>query len=835
MEPTHNARHDTMNIRSNLAPRSRSLLLSRSIAPIVLVGIGFVVFRADDTTHHLRDRRAGQAAARGLPLRHGASIPRAAAQPALLQQVFLPLVAASADLRSPDIVREPAIPSEWSADADFVLGGSAMAVDVEGDVAYVGIGAHLVAMDVSGDGEPVTLGASPPLPGIVSDVVVRDAVAFAAVSQVQVVPDEPGGLFVLDVSDPAAIDVVGVTPIVGGATDLAVDGDRVLMLSAESDREESGNGPKFFGLTLVDISSPAGPRRERRWPLTFDELRTDVEILGDTGYFCDGVLFEIDLGASDAPRQTRPGFPCSRLKLFDSRARLAVAADIFSGEPPTVSLVDPSAPDRFETMELIDETEPGEYPVDVIEDMAVSGEEEDELIISGWTLDETSAVGRIDIGEWPVVSTTWTPMSEIVGLAIAEYGDRAIVAAADSFRPWTLYALWDIGLMHILGSAVAVIPGSASHEAAPTVKRTGPGTTIVGIESIEDRIYVLDVSIESRGGLLWSFDGTSRYPTVLGTAPFEDEFWTKGEPYYSMAANRTGVFLAGEEGVVNIYDVRDGAPVRAGALTSYGMIVAEGGTLFIADAGGQLDSLDVSDPTRPRLLSTFELPPHDLQSIALDDGFLWLGAGESFESGTGPIEPPENIVIDVRDPSHPVLLGPFPHDPTRGYSINAWRIEAVGDTAFVYEPNWLDRLGRYEGSQIVTLQVPIDLSPPVLKSHRTLATAFADTDTIYPFTSGLWADRFWIPRRLCSTCDQDLRLISLDVRDPPDPSGDQMHEFPAALRARDTLRLDDREFHGLAITFATSEDRLFVARIEGGFAGYSTLPRRSIRNPALRR
>ena len=159
------------------------------------------------------------------------AISAAALQPVHPLPVYLPLVAAEIDIQSGDIVREPSIPIDWSADADFVLGGPAMTIDIEGDVAFVGIGAHLVAMDVSGDGESVTLGASPPLPGIVADVVVRDDLAFVAVSQRTVVAEDPGGLYVLDVADPSAPRVIGISPIVGGAIRLVVEVDQVLLLS----------------------------------------------------------------------------------------------------------------------------------------------------------------------------------------------------------------------------------------------------------------------------------------------------------------------------------------------------------------------------------------------------------------------------------------------------------------------------------------------------------------------------------------------------------------------------------------------------------------------------
>ena len=109
------------------------------------------------------------------------------------------------------------LPPRYVPDADFVLGGPSMAVDVVGDVAFTGIGAHLVALDATmeGDDPDRVLGASVPLPGYVADIQIVDGLAYVAVAQSSRA-EVDGGLFILDVEDPLRMEVIGYGPIPGG-------------------------------------------------------------------------------------------------------------------------------------------------------------------------------------------------------------------------------------------------------------------------------------------------------------------------------------------------------------------------------------------------------------------------------------------------------------------------------------------------------------------------------------------------------------------------------------------------------------------------------------------
>ncbi len=135
-----------MSNAMNSPRRKRTYLIRSGLLMIALIGASLVAMRSGELADGFPARRSHGGGAPALEGQAGhatgpaeskrASLfaaPRAAAQPAAPRTTaYLPLVAASADLRSDDIVREPPIPKHWTADADFVLGGPAMAIDVEG-------------------------------------------------------------------------------------------------------------------------------------------------------------------------------------------------------------------------------------------------------------------------------------------------------------------------------------------------------------------------------------------------------------------------------------------------------------------------------------------------------------------------------------------------------------------------------------------------------------------------------------------------------------------------------------------------------------------------------
>ena len=211
---------------------------------------------------------------------------------------------------------------EWMPDAEFVLGGPAMAVDVVGDVAFTAIGVHLVALDISRAGDPPALGASPPLPGTVMDVKVSDGFAYVTVAQLTELDDAYAGLFVLDVSDPTSIEIVGRKNLFQGATKLAVNGDIAMVFIP---RSISPSSDGF--LVAYDVSDPKMPTSFMTIP--YVPGSNDFVIVERTLLLClADHLYSLDLTRSmESPDMIELATPCSALGVSEEGTVLAVASD----------------------------------------------------------------------------------------------------------------------------------------------------------------------------------------------------------------------------------------------------------------------------------------------------------------------------------------------------------------------------------------------------------------------------------------------------------------------------------------------------------------------------
>jgi len=119
------------------------------------------------------------------------------------------------------------------------VGGWCAAVAVQGRYAYLGVGPRLVVLDVSDPEQPVVVGQTAVLHGLVRDIALSGTLAYVAADQ--------GGLRVVDVSDPAAPREAGFYDTPGRAEGVAVSGGLAYVADG-------------LGLRVVDVANPAAPR-----------------------------------------------------------------------------------------------------------------------------------------------------------------------------------------------------------------------------------------------------------------------------------------------------------------------------------------------------------------------------------------------------------------------------------------------------------------------------------------------------------------------------------------------------------------------------------------------
>jgi len=119
------------------------------------------------------------------------------------------------------------------------FGGDAIAVAVQGNHAYVGLGPCLTILDISDPTHPTEVGKTCALPALVSGVALLGDYAYVA--------DGVGGLRVVDVSDLAHPAAVGFYDTSGDACGVAVAGDYAYVADGSN------------GLQVVDVSESTHP------------------------------------------------------------------------------------------------------------------------------------------------------------------------------------------------------------------------------------------------------------------------------------------------------------------------------------------------------------------------------------------------------------------------------------------------------------------------------------------------------------------------------------------------------------------------------------------------
>jgi hypothetical protein len=190
------------------------------------------------------------------------------------------------------------------------VGGSATAVAVRENLAYLGQGPRFVVLDVSNPQSPTFISQSELLPGIVLGIEVDDRYAYVTtrygglfifdiqledkpklLSSVQ--PETPGcgsltlvekiayigcnpsGLFIVDVSDPASLVILSSNAIKGTILSIAYYADHLYLADI--------NGP---GLSIVDVGDPSNPRQVGTYdvkniPTDYDKSINALEVCGD--------------------------------------------------------------------------------------------------------------------------------------------------------------------------------------------------------------------------------------------------------------------------------------------------------------------------------------------------------------------------------------------------------------------------------------------------------------------------------------------------------------------------------------------------------------------------
>ncbi len=137
-------------------------------------------------------------------------------------------------------------------------GGSASAIALQGDLAFLGMGPRLTIIDLSDPTSPKLVGRSTPLAGVIEHLVASDGLVYASgVLGAELSLGEPGppslperniyGLRVFDGRDPSRVALRGFWPAVAPVEGLAVEGHRIFLAMGDA------------GLHILDVSDADDP------------------------------------------------------------------------------------------------------------------------------------------------------------------------------------------------------------------------------------------------------------------------------------------------------------------------------------------------------------------------------------------------------------------------------------------------------------------------------------------------------------------------------------------------------------------------------------------------
>jgi hypothetical protein len=486
------------------------------------------------------------------------------------------------------------------------VGGEAFALAVRANHLYVGAGAVLTVLDISDPSRPRLVGASAPLPDVITDIAVAGSRAYVA--------NRRGSVSVFDLTDPAQPRDVAVLPIGPDVWRVAVANGLAYLMSDGS------------VLRVLDV-------REPDTPVEIGSLRlgTAGRVIpsGDRVYVTSpGHLAIVDVSDPAHPRQVgSASFPVSRDCHWD-QGTLAAAA----GSYVYVST-------QEDSLYVVDAADPSQPRIvgSIATGFFGSRASVLEVAVAGRYVYSASQRG---LRVFDVADPT-RPVDR--GVYDGAGGVYAVVARGDA--------------LHVTGEAGASIlrmDAAAGLSKVGTYARRGAGTLLTTsgrfayVAATPGGIDVVDVADPRRP----QADGTHTAAWVPSRA-------TIGGGVMVVAVDGQGLR------VLSLADpVR---PIEMGALSlpgfAHALATAGQGRVVLATSSwphgwgsGHLRVLDVADPARPVELGSLLLPgaPRDLVVVGRH-AFV----AEAAESGSG------LRVVDLADPGRPAL-GRL--HATRGYA-----------------------------------------------------------------------------------------------------------------------------------------------------------------------
>ncbi|HLE53409.1 MAG: hypothetical protein A2Z16_06910 [Chloroflexi bacterium RBG_16_54_18] len=508
------------------------------------------------------------------------------------------------------------------------IGGSAYAVAVYGDIAYLGQGPRLVSLDVSTPAAPKLIGQSQVLPGIVLGAQLAGKYAYVAIRY--------GGLHILDISNPAHPALVSsIEPKTPGCQAVALKDNRAYLACNPS------------GLYIVDISSPQNPVELSSGSVPGTML--SIAVVGNYAYLVDvnsQGLLAVDVSNPESPQKvgmfTLMDVPDPRHESYSfSSVRVC-------GEYLCLAAVQ----DGLVVVDISNPAQPafaGRSDTQVASGLAVDGS----LV---YLVDDLDGLHVLDVSR-PVEPAQIGVMPTSVGgfeFTVEETSERGVFALGK-----TLYITDQAYGLTIVDVSQPGSPVRIGHYETPVPD------WLFGIKAQGDYAYVIGrtsgfrvVNIADPGRLAEvSYDNSRKDLNLQVPSGLE----VVGE--YAFISDSNYPF--------HVYNISDPSkPVQVGAVSDFAAsdgahdIAISGNTAYLSGWGGNdafypgqgLWTIDISNPNDPQAAGFVDVP-NERWSLAVSGSTLFALDGGIDEEQS---EPLALRAFDLADPLHPAEVEKIP-------------------------------------------------------------------------------------------------------------------------------------------------------------------------------
>ena len=548
-------------------------------------------------------------------------------------------------------------------------GGSTLAIDINGNYAYVGVGSVIFVLNVLDPAHPVMVGKSSPLSGNIASIRIANGYAYVA--------DFLDGFAIMSLASPTTPVKVSSLSI-GWAVDVEISGNYAYIADTNS-------------VKIIDVTDKANPIAIANYePSNIHSNVKDIAIAGNYAYVAygwDGGLRILDISTPATPLEvgTLTSIYAYGVDVSGNRAYVATEQGM--------SIVDISNPSSPSQIKFVDVGGYNAYIVSVSGNYAYVTDMIDGLHIvnvsNSNTASEVGTFSMSDGAENLILSGNYAFVAAGSGLRIINVGNASLPILTSTFVTNLsgsvsnllvdgnyLYAINGSRLQTISRTDPANLLEMASYSLPSPgyiMKKSGnymyvadgwSGLRILSISSpahlietghlnFDVNLIAVDLDIDGQRAYI----ATSSFSTSLLTGIQIVDISNPALPskigFFHTAGNPSGISVVypyayiadGSDGWLRIINISNPlSPVEVGSVKTPGMaldVVIAAGDAYVADGYNGVQVVDITTPSSPTIIGSISTPEY---TPNLDIYGKYVFASASF----GGLR-----VIDVSSPASP--------------------------------------------------------------------------------------------------------------------------------------------------------------------------------------